>query len=237
MTKTALSCSMRHTHPAGIPCLCRYSRTSRVPRASAPASGEQVTAVTPPVSRSWLEPRRVVGSALVGGAGDFHLPRRWLPSQEGLKMQVACDGCTYPRPPTKGFVSRVGGRPASEVFHLSVLTKLGVRATPLVGVSPCSTRREPTWWRPVVWHGTVRDAAPQRTEERKDVQPKKAREGTVHAKTGCVGWLPSTTRPRWLPSSSSAVAVRSNGAPFTRSRQVPLGTWMSPVPRGLAGQL
>ena len=173
----------------------------------------------------------------MGGAGDFHLPLRWLPRQEGLEIQAACDGCTYPRPPTKGFVSRVGGRPASEVFHLSVLTKLGVRATPLVGVSPCSTWREPTRWRPVVWHGTVRDAALQQEEERKDVQLKKARHGTVHAKRGCVGWLPSTTLPRWLPSSSSAVVVRSNGAPFTRSHQVPHGTWRNPSPRGRAGQL
>ena len=93
-------------------------------------------------------------------------------------MQAACDGCTYPRPPTEGFVSRVGGRPASEVFHQGVLTKLGVRATPLVGVSPCSTRRGPTRWRPVVWHGTVRDAALQQEEEEwEDVQPKEQEKG------------------------------------------------------------
>jgi hypothetical protein len=132
MAQTILSCSMRHTPPAGIPCLCRDSRTSRVPRVCAPAAGVPETVVAPPVSRSWLEPRRVVGSALRGGSwrlspapplvaqsGGF-APSRDPPPKglsRGMEMQVACDGCTYPRPPTKGFVSRVGGRPASEVFH------------------------------------------------------------------------------------------------------------------------
>ena len=60
MVKTALPCSMLHTPPAGIPCLCRDSRTSRVPRACAPAVGVPETAVTQPVRRSWLEPRRLV---------------------------------------------------------------------------------------------------------------------------------------------------------------------------------
>ena len=104
MAKTALSCSMRHTHPAGIPCLCRDSRTSRVPRACAPAGGVPEAAVTPPVSRSWLEPRHLVRQRTSWGELELQLPLRWLPSRRVVCAQVACDGCTYPRPPTEGFV-------------------------------------------------------------------------------------------------------------------------------------